>query len=324
MRPFRPLMLLATVTVASLALAPAKAQTYPDRPVRIVLPFAAGGVADITARIVADALGQRLNQRFVVENTPGAGGIAAARAVLSSPADGYTLAMLTNGTAISVPLFKSLPFNPLKDFVPISSLGYFDFVVGTNATSSYKSMGDILKAARENPGKLNVGTINVGSSQNLSAELLKSVANINFTVVPYRATPEVLVGLLRDDVQVMIDNYAAMKSALADKKILAVATTGKTRSVALPNVPTVEEGGVKGYDVVSWNALFAPAGTPPEAVTKLNDALRAVLADESVKKRALDLGIETKASTPQEIGARLKGDIEKWGKVIERANIPKQ
>jgi len=324
MRPLRPLMLLATVTVASLALAPAKAQTYPDRPVRIVLPFGAGGVADITARIVADALGQRLNQRFVVENTPGAGGIAAARAVLSSPADGYTLAMLTNGTAISVPLFKSLPFNPLKDFVPISSLGYFDFVVGTNATSSYKSMGDILKAARENPGKLNVGTINVGSSQNLSAELLKSVANINFTVVPYRATPEVLVGLLRDDVQVMIDNYAAMKSALADKKILAVATTGKTRSVALPKVPTVEEGGVKGYDVVSWNALFAPAGTPPEAVNKLNEALRAVLADESVKKRALDLGIEAKASTPQEIGARLKGDIEKWGKVIERANIPKQ
>ena len=324
MRPLRPLMLLATVTVASLALAPAKAQTYPDRPVRIVLPFGAGGVADITARIVADALGQRLNQRFVVENTPGAGGIAAARAVLSSPADGYTLAMLTNGTAISVPLFKSLPFNPLKDFVPISSLGYFDFVVGTNATSSYKSMGDILKAARENPGKLNVGTINVGSSQNLSAELLKSVANINFTIVPYRATPEVLVGLLRDDVQVMIDNYAAMKSALADKKILAVATTGKTRSVALPNVPTVEEGGVKGYDVVSWNALFAPAGTPPEAVNKLNEALRAVLADESVKKRALDLGIEAKASTPQEIGARLKGDIEKWGKVIERANIPKQ
>jgi len=317
-------MLLATVTVASLALAPAKAQTYPDRPVRIVLPFGAGGVADITARIVADALGQRLNQRFVVENTPGAGGIAAARAVLSSPADGYTLAMLTNGTAISVPLFKSLPFNPLKDFVPISSLGYFDFVVGTNATSSYKSMGDILKAARENPGKLNVGTINVGSSQNLSAELLKSVANINFTIVPYRATPEVLVGLLRDDVQVMIDNYAAMKSALADKKILAVATTGKTRSVALPNVPTVEEGGVKGYDVVSWNALFAPAGTPSEAVNKLNEALRAVLADESVKKRALDLGIEAKASTPQEIGARLKGDIEKWGKVIERANIPKQ
>lgn len=310
--------------IGALAVGSAHAQTYPDRPVRIVLPFAAGGVADITARIVADALGQKLNQRFVVENTPGAGGIAAARAALSSPADGYTLAMLTNGTAISVPLFKSLPFDPLKDFVPISSLGYFDFVVGTNATSSYKSIGDILKAAREQPGKLNVGTINIGSSQNLSAELLRSTANINFTIVPYRATPEVVVGLLRDDVQVMIDTYAAMKASLLDKKILAVATTGPTRSPALTGVPTVSEGGVKDYEVLSWNALFAPAGTPPDVIAKLNTALQGVLADPSVKQRALDLGIEAKASTPAEIGARLKADIEKWGKVIERANIPKQ
>jgi len=310
--------------IGALAFGNAKAQTYPDRPVRIVLPFAAGGVADITARIVADALGQKLNQRFIVENTPGAGGIAAARAVMSAPADGYTLAMLTNGTAISVPLFKSLPFDPLKDFVPISSLGYFDFVVGTNATSSYKTMGDILKAAREQPGKLNVGTINIGSSQNLSAELLKSAANINFTIVPYRASPEVLVGLLRDDVQVMIDNYAAMKSALLDKKITAVGTTGSSRSAALPGVPTVSEGGVKDYEVISWNALFAPAGTPPDVIAKLNTALQGVLADPGIKQRALDLGIEAKASTPADIGNRLKADIEKWGKVIERANIPKQ
>lgn len=317
-------LIIGFAILGMLAVGPAGAQTYPDRPVRIVLPFAAGGVADITARIVAEALGQRLNQRFVVENTPGAGGISAARSVLASPPDGYTLAMLTNGTAISVPLFKSLPFDPLKDFTPISSLGYFDFVVGTNATSSYKSVADILKAAREQPGKLNVGTINIGSSQNLSAELLKSAANIDFTIVPYRATPEVLVGLLRDDVQVMIDNYAAMKSSLLDKKILAVATTGAARSAVLPNVPTVAESGVPGYDVISWNALFAPAGTPPEVVAKLNEALRAVLADPAVKERALDLGIEAKASTPAEIGGRLKADIEKWGKVIERANIPKQ
>jgi tripartite-type tricarboxylate transporter receptor subunit TctC len=319
--PWLALLALGTLAIGQ---AQAQTQTYPDRPVRVVLPFAAGGVADITARIVAEALGQKLNQRFVVENAPGAGGIAAARAVLSSPSDGYTLAMLTNGTAISVPLFKTLPFDPVNDFMPISSLGYFDFVVGTNATSSYKSVADILKVAREQPGKLNVGTINIGSSQNLSAELFKSAAGINFTIIPYRATPEVIVGLLRDDVQVMIDNYAAMKSSLLDKKILAVATTGKTRSPAMRDVPTVEEGGVKDYEVVSWNALFAPKGTPPEVISKLNSALREVLADASVKQRALDLGIEAKASSPQEIGARLKGDIEKWGKVIERANIPKQ
>jgi len=315
--------LAAAVLAAAVPSAHAQG-TYPDHPVRIVLPFGAGGVADITTRIVADALGKELNQRFIVENTPGAGGIAAARAVTSSSPDGYTLALFSNGTAISVPLFKSLPFDPVKDFTPVSSMGYFDFVVGTNASSPYKTMGDVLKAARDNPGKLNIGTINVGSSQNLSAELLKSAANINFTIVPYRNSPEVIVGLLRDDIQVMIDNYSAMKAALSDNKITAVASTGAKRSAVLPDVPTVEESGVKDYDVVSWNALFAPAGTPPAVVNRLNAALRKVLADPDVKKRALDLGIEARASSPEEIGQRLKDDIAKWSAVIERANIPKQ
>jgi tripartite-type tricarboxylate transporter receptor subunit TctC len=324
-------MMKLPVVAASLALAllagvapAAQAQTYPDRPVRIVLPFGAGGVADITARLVAEALGQKLNQRFVIENTPGAGGIAAARAVISAPPDGYTLAMLTNGTAISVPLFKALPFDPVKDFAPISSLGFFDFVIGVNADSPYKSIADVVKAARAEPGKLNFGTINVGSSQNLAGELFKSSAGIQFTIVPYRNSPEVIVALLRNDVQVMIDNYAAMKSGLQEKKIIALATTGKARSAVLPNVPSAEEGGIKDYDVVSWNALFAPAGTPPAAIATLNGALRTVLADAALKAKLLDLGIEAKASTPEEIAARLKGDIEKWGRVIERANIPKQ
>jgi tripartite-type tricarboxylate transporter receptor subunit TctC len=318
---FRALMGALVLCVSAAA---AVAQTYPDRPVRIILPFAAGGVADITARITAEALGNQLGQRFVVENVPGAGGIAAARAATSAPADGYTLAMLTNGTAISVPLFKALPFNPEKDFMPISSLGYFDFVVTTNATSTYKSIADIVKYARENPGKFNVGTINVGSSQNLSAELLKTAAGIDFTIVPFRGSPEVVVALLRDDIQVMIDNYVAIRPSLLDRKILAVATTGQTRSPVLPDVPTVEQGGVKDYDVLSWNALFAPAGTPPAVIQTLNQALQKVLVDPAVKQKMLDLGIEAKASTPQEIAARLRGDIEKWGKVIERANIPKQ
>ncbi len=315
-----PFVLAVTIAVAPVA----NAQNYPDRPVRIVLPFGAGGVADITARLVAEGLGRKMNQRFVIENQPGAGGIAAARAVTSSPPDGYTLAMLTNGTAISVPLFKALPFDPVKDFAPISSLGFFDFVIGANADSPYKSVADVVKAARAEPGKLNFGTINIGSSQNLAAELFKSSAGIQFAIVPYRNSPEVVVALLRNDVQVMIDNYAAMKSALADNKIIALATTGKARSAALPNVASVEEGGVKDYDVVSWNALFAPAGTPPAIIAALNGALREVLADAGLKQRLLDLGIEAKASTPDEIAARLKGDIEKWGRVIERANISKQ
>lgn len=320
---------IGSIAVAALALmtavaAPAQAQTYPDRPVRIVLPFGAGGVADITARIVADALGTKLGQRFIVENAPGAGGIAAARAVLSSPADGYTLAMLTNGTAISVPLFKSLPFNPVTDFMPISSLGYFDFVIGTNPESGLKTLGDAIKLAKEKPDALNAGTINIGSSQNLSAELLKTSANIKFTVIPYRGTPEVIVGVLRNDVQIMIDSYSAMKSNILDKKIIPLATTGKTRSQSLPDVPTVEQGGVPGYEVLSWNALFAPKGTPQPVIDSLNKTLQTVMADPEIKKKLLELGIEAKASTPAEISARLNDDIKKWGAVIETANIPKQ
>jgi tripartite-type tricarboxylate transporter receptor subunit TctC len=321
-------MKLATCVLTMLAafgvVSSADAQSYPTRPVRVIVPFAAGGVADITVRVVSDKLAEKLGQRFVVENAPGAGGIAAARAALAGGADGYTLALLTNGTAISVALFKSLPFDPLKDFTPISSLGYFDFIFATNSQSKFSTLQDILKAAREQPGKLNVGTINVGSSQNLSAELFKSTAQVSVTTIPYRATPEVIVALLRDDVHFMIDNYAAMKSGLDDKKIRPIATTGLTRSVVLTDVPTVHESGVPGYDVTSWNALFAPAGTPPAVIDTLNRGLREVLAMPDVKQRLLQLGIEAKASSPDEIKARLQGDIEKWGGVIERAGIPKQ
>jgi tripartite-type tricarboxylate transporter receptor subunit TctC len=315
---------LALAALAGAA-APADAQSnYPNRPVRVILPFAAGGVADITARVVSEKLGEKVGQRFIIENMPGAGGIAAARAVLSQSPDGYTLALLSNGTAVSVPLFKSLPFDPVQDFVPISAIGYFDFVIGTNAESEFKSMKDALAFAKANPGKLNVGTINIGSTQNLSAELLKSAAGIQFQIIPYRATPEVIIATLRNDVNIMSDNYSAMRSNLQDGKIRALATTGPKRSPVLKDVPTVQESGVPGYDVVSWNAFFAPKGTPQEVVDKLNAALKDVLALPEVKERLLDLGIEAQWSTPAEIMARLKSDIDKWGKVIEQAGIPKQ
>ncbi|MDB5619660.1 tripartite tricarboxylate transporter substrate binding protein [Tardiphaga sp.] len=314
-----------TAAVLSWSAMPSQAQsTYPNKPIRVVVPFAAGGVADITLRIVAESLGEKLGQRLIVENMPGAGGVAAARSVLSSQPDGYTLALLSNGTAVSVPLFKSLPFDPVKDFAPISSIGFFDFIVGTNAESPYKTLADLIKFARENPGKLNVGTISVGSTQNLSAQLLKSTAGIDFQIVPYRGTPEVIVGLLRKDIDVMIDNYVGMKSALVDGKVSAIGTTGEARSVILKDAPTVTEGGVKGYDVVSWNALFAPAATPPEVIAKLNSALREVVAQPDVKQKLLDLGIEARAGSPEELKARLVDDIAKWTKVIEQAGIPKQ
>jgi tripartite-type tricarboxylate transporter receptor subunit TctC len=302
----------------------AHAANYPDKSVRIVVPFAAGGVGDITARIIAEKLGDKLGQRFYVENQAGAGGIVAARTIISSPPDGYTLALLANGTAVSVSLFKKLPYDPLKDFAPISSLGFFDFLFATAANSPFKTLGDFIAAAKAKPGTLNVGTINVGSTQNLSAELFKTAAGIDFTIIPYRGTPEIQVALLQGDVALMIDSYSSMKGNLADGKLRALASSGAQRSEATPELATVQEGGVAGYDVVSWNALFAPAGTPPEIVKTLNAALQDILADADVKKRLLELGIEAKAGTPEALASRLKSDIDKWQKVIEKAGIQKQ
>jgi tripartite-type tricarboxylate transporter receptor subunit TctC len=318
---------LAAWSVAALLVcaSPGRADdTYPARPVRIVLPFAAGGVADATARIVTDRLGEKLGNRFVVENIPGAGGIAAARAVLSAPPDGYTLALLSNGTAISASLFKALPFDPLKDFVPVSSLGFFDFLIATKADSGFANMADVIRAAKEKPGALNVGTINIGSTQNLSAELLKTAAGIDFTIIPYRGTPEVVVSALQGNVAIVIDSYSALKAHLASGQLRALASSGPERTQNAREVPTMGEAGIAGYEVTSWNAVFARTGNPREIVAKLNAGLREVLAEPGVKTRLLELGIEAKAGAPEEIAGRLTADIEKWRAVIEKANIPKQ
>jgi tripartite-type tricarboxylate transporter receptor subunit TctC len=297
---------------------------YPVRPVRFVLPFGAAGVADITSRIAAEKLGDKLGQRFVVENQPGPGGIAAARAVLSQPADGYTIGLVTNGTSISAAIYRALPFDPVKDFATISTIGSFDLFFATNIDSELKTLQDFMQAARAQPGKLNVGTINVGGTQNLAAELFKASAGLDFQIVPYRGTPDVIVALLRNDVQLMVDFYAPMKSTLLDQKIRPVAASGTQRSPFLPEVPTVAELGVTGYEVTSWNGMFGPPGTPATVIDTLNKAIHEMVSTPEVKERYADLGIEAKASTPEELKARLKGDIGKWAAVIERAGIPRQ
>lgn len=300
------------------------ARTYPVRPIRLILPFGPGGVADVTARIVTEKLGEKLGQRFIIENMPGAGGITAARAVLSSPPDGYTLALLSNGTAISVSLFKSLNFNPVTDFVPVSSMGYFDFIFVTKSGSPYVTLADFIKAAKEKPGTLNVGTINVGSTQNLSAQLFKSTAGVDVTIVPFRSSPDVLIALLRGDIELAIENFTAVQSHISDHAVAAVASSGPVRTAFLPDVPTVREAGGGEFEARSWNAIFAPRGTPPEIIKTINAALREVLDDPTLKQRALELGIEARASSPDEILERLKNDIGKWAAVIDRAGIEKQ
>ncbi|MCC2613457.1 tripartite tricarboxylate transporter substrate-binding protein [Neorhizobium sp. Rsf11] len=320
MKWLAPALALAIVAPA----AAAAQEDYPSRDITLVLPFGPGGIADITSRVVADALGKKLGRQIVIMNQPGAGGATAARAALNAEADGYTLALLSNGTAISVPLFKNLQFDPVKDFVPISSLAYFDFVFVTKAGGKYKTLKDVLDAAKADPGALNVGTINVGSSQNLAAELFRSTSGIDFTIVPYKATPDLLVALLGDELDVIVDSQTALKAALTQGQATAVASSGPTRSMLLPDVPTAQEQGVTGFDVTSWNGIFAPTGTPPEVVKKLNAALVEVLADPAIQKRFADLGVEARSSTPEEIGKRLSDDIRKWSDVIEKAGIPKQ
>lgn len=319
--------LLAAVSTAWLGFSIATAsadETYPTKPIRVVVPFGVGGVADITARLVTEKMGDKLGQRFVVENVPGAGGTAAAQRVASAPADGYALALFSNGTAVSVPLFKSLGFDPIGEFAPISTMGQFDFVVAANGTSDFKTLGDFVGRAKKEPGALNIGTINIGSTQHLTGLLLERTAGIKIVMVPFRGTPDAMLGLLRNDVHVVIDSYAALKSGLEDGRMRPLATTGGTRSAFLPNAPTVAEQGHAGFDVTSWNALFARAGTPKAVIDKLNATMREVLADQALKSRLLELGIEARASTPDELALRLKRDIERWGAVIETAGVPKQ
>jgi tripartite-type tricarboxylate transporter receptor subunit TctC len=319
-------MLLALPAALILAMAPfSQAQAkWPEKPIRLVLPFGAGGVADVTARIIADKLSLKFDQGVYVENMPGPGGIAAARAVISAAPDGYTMAYVTNGTAISVAAFNSLPFDPVKDLAMVSMVGTFDLVFVVNAESEFKTLGDFVKAARANPGKLNIGTIAVGGTQNLGGELFKSVGNLSVQIVPYKNSPDIVVALLRNDVQMMVDFPPAVQGQVNDKKLTILATSSPKRSPLMPDVPTVDEGGVKGYEVISWNGVGAPKDTPKEIINTLNKAITEVMAMPDVKEQFAKVGVIAQASTPAELMGRLTGDIKKWNDVIEKAGIPKK
>jgi putative tricarboxylic transport membrane protein len=307
-----------------LVLAPQAQAAWPEKPIKFVLPFGAGGVADVTARILADRLSQKLNQRVVVENMPGPGGIAAARAVITAPADGYTMAWVTNGTAISVATFQSLPFDPVKDFAMVSMAGTFDLVFVVNDQSEYKTLADFMKAAKDNPGKMNIGTIAVGSTQNLGAELFKSLTGLNIQIVPYKNSPDIVVALLRNDVQLMIDFPPAVAGQVADKKLRILASSSPQPSPLLPGVPTADQAGVKGYEVISWNGVGVPKDTPKEVIDTMNKAMRDVLAMLEVKEQLGKVGVIANASTPEEALARLTADIKKWNDVVDKAGIPRK
>jgi tripartite-type tricarboxylate transporter receptor subunit TctC len=306
--------------------ATARAQAYPTKPVTIILPFGPGGVADVTTRLAAERLSQKLGHRFVVENRPGAFGAVAARAVIGATPDGYTLGLVSNGTAISAALAKALPFDPVKQFEMITLMGIFELVMIVAAEAPYKTLQDFIAAAKAQPGKLNVGTITVGSTQNLTAELLKISAGIDFQIIPHKSTGDATASLLRNDVQLVVEFPAGVRGMIADKRARAIATTGAKRSVAaeLSEVPTVQEQGIADFDVVSWNGFFGPPGLPRNVIDTINKAMHEIVAEPDIRKRYLDLGVQAQASTPEELHLRLVNDIKRWTTVIERAGIPKQ
>jgi tripartite-type tricarboxylate transporter receptor subunit TctC len=307
--------------------APARSQSadiFPQKPVRIIVPYGAGGAGDLTMRLLADKLAKEVKQSFVIENRPGAGGIAAMETVLHSPADGYTLGEMGNGQTISMSLFKSLPYNVLTDFSQISMAANFEMLLAVPDNSSFKSLKDVVDAANKNPGKLNLGAINPGSTQNLSTHLLQQVTGANFTIVPYRTTPDLMTALLRGDVDVGFDFYAGFESEIGPGKLRIIATSGEQRDPLLKDVPTAIESGFPQYVVTSWNGVAAPAGVPADVIKVLNADMVRALAEPDLQQKALGLGMVARGSTPQEMHDRMAVDIIKWRDVIEKAGIPKE
>jgi tripartite-type tricarboxylate transporter receptor subunit TctC len=300
------------------------ATDYPTKPVRVFVPYGPGGVGDLTMRLLADRLGQELKQQFVIENRPGAGGIVSATEVLRAAPDGYTLGEIGNGQSISASLFKKLPFDVLKDFTTVSVAGSFEMLLAVPGNSPYKSLTDVVDAAKKNPGKLNLGAINPGSTQNLSAHLFQQVTGADFTIVTYRTTPDLVTALLRGDVDLGFDYYAGFGSSLSDGKLRIIATSGDDRDPLMPDVPTAKESGFPQYVVTSWNGVAGPAGLPPEIVDTLNAAINRAVAAPDLQEKARRLGIDMRATTPQQMHDRMAADVTKWRDVIDKAGIPKQ
>ena len=294
---------------------------YPEKPITLVVPFGPGGIADITARSVAEVMAKSLGQAIVVDNRPSAGSIVGSALVAKAAPDGYTLLLMSNGNAVSTGLFKKLPFDATKDFAPISTLGFFGLGVFAGSASKFASLADVLKFARANPGKLTIGTIAVGSTQHLSAELFKTQSGIDALIVPYKGSPAVLTALRGGEIDVAFEILGPMLPQLAGKAVRALAVTTDKRDAALPDVPTVQEAGVASYNVASWNALAAPAGTPPAIVERLNQAVREAEANPAVQKRLQELGVRAQSGSPQQLEALLASEIKRWGAVIRTAKI---
>jgi tripartite-type tricarboxylate transporter receptor subunit TctC len=323
---FRRHWLQAALVGTALAFAgSAMAQNYPSKPIRLVVPFTPGGVTDTSGRLIAEQLSKRLGQQVVVDNKPGASGNIGTQQVATAEPDGYTLLLGFDGTMVINPhVFPKTGFDTLKDFAPISTLGTFDIAIIVPANSRFKTLGEVLAFARTNPGKLNVGSINVGSTQNLAAELFKTAAGIDAQIVPFNGTPAVVTALRGGQVEVAVEILGPVMSQISAQALRALAVTGDKRAAVLPEVPTAKEAGVANLSASSWNGLAAPAKTPAAVIARLNKEITAALNAPDVKKKLADLNVDAQASSPEQTAALLASDIRRWGEVITRAKIPQQ
>ena len=296
---------------------------YPNRSIRIVSPLAAGSVSDISLRVIGERLSQHLRVPVVIENQPGTGGVAAARTVMNSQPDGYTVGLGGNNWAISISLFKNFPFDPRKDLTPIVGLVEFAYVFVTNQSSKYNALNEVIAAGRAK-APLTFGTSSAGTTNHLAALLFKSVTELNLVVVPYRGPAELSIALLRNDVDVVINAYGGLRQGIERKEIRALATTTAARIPQLPEVPTAREAGVADFEVSSWNGLYAPVGTPPNVVATLSKAITEVLAEKDIQQRHRELGLEVSPTPGDQLAKRMRSESDRWGKVINESGIEKQ
>ena len=306
--------LLATPIIAP----PCLAQDYPTRPVRIIVPFGAGGPADVTARLLGNAMQQSFGQPFVVENHTGAGGVIGTLEAIKSPPDGYTLLMMSNTQTANESLVPQRKYELMRDLVPIAPINYSDLVIVVHPSVPAKTLAEFVALAKSEPGKLNYASSGQGTPYHMAGELFKTMAGVDVVHVPYRNSGDARSGVIGGQVQMMIDAVTTMAPNVGAGQVRALATTGKTRSSVLPDVPTAGEAGVPGYEATIWLGLMAPKGTPRPIIDKLSAAVNEVVKRPDIVKLWNDQGALPISMTPEEFDKYLRGDIVKWAEVVKR------
>ena len=303
---------------------PAMAAGYPARPVHLVVPFVAGGASDTIARIVGARLSDRLGQPFVIDNKGGAGGTIGADAVAKAAPDGYTLLLFHIGMIYATALYKTLPFDVVNDFAPISQVGTSPSLLAVTPSLPIRTLGEFIARAKAEPGRLNYGSAGVGSSGHLAVALFQRAAGIEVAHVPYKGAGAAIAATIGGEVQFMIETLGSLVPHVKSGQLRALAMTGTGRDAALPDVPTMAEAGLPGFVCVTWFGMWAPAHTPPAVLDALNGALRDVLADDAARHALAAVGVEATSTTRARFGEIIRADLETWGKLIRDAGIEAQ